>query len=77
MDSLRGHISHSAVVFQYQPTYILDGPDVVYVAKAEGTHRFYVPTTIGRRNPAYCTGVGKAILAHLPEADLEVVSRAE
>jgi IclR family transcriptional regulator, KDG regulon repressor len=50
---------------------ILDGPDVVYVAKVEGTHRFYVPTTIGRRNPAYCTGVGKAILAHLPEGDLE------
>jgi IclR family transcriptional regulator, KDG regulon repressor len=50
---------------------ILDGLDVVYVAKVEGTHRFYVPTTIGRRNPAYCTGVGKAILAYLPDSQLE------
>jgi len=50
---------------------VLDGLDVVYVAKVESTQRFYVPSTIGRRNRAYCTGVGKAILAFLPQQELE------
>jgi DNA-binding IclR family transcriptional regulator len=44
---------------------ILDGMDVVYISKVEGTHAFHVPSRVGRRNPAYCTGVGKAILAHV------------
>jgi IclR family transcriptional regulator, KDG regulon repressor len=50
---------------------ILDGLDVVYINKVESKEYFYVPSTVGRRNPAYCTGVGKAILAYLPMAELE------
>jgi DNA-binding IclR family transcriptional regulator len=50
---------------------ILDGSDVVYIAKVESKLSFRVPSNIGRRNPAYCTGVGKALLAHLPEQKLE------
>jgi DNA-binding IclR family transcriptional regulator len=30
-----------------------------------------MPSGVGRRNPAYCTGVGKAILAFLPDEELE------
>lgn len=44
---------------------ILDGADVVYIAKVESTRTLRIPSAVGQRNPAYCTGVGKAILAHL------------
>ena len=46
---------------------VLDGFDVVYLAKVESKHALRIPSGIGRRNPAYCTAVGKAILAALPE----------
>src|SRR6201995_385973 len=39
---------------------VLDGPDVVYLGKI-GTG---LPTRVGGRRPAPCTGVGKAILAY-------------
>jgi len=51
---------------------ILDGLDVVYISKVEGTHAFHVPSTVGRRNPAYCTGVGKAILAYISKEERNV-----
>jgi IclR family acetate operon transcriptional repressor len=44
---------------------VLDGHDVVYRAKvdpARGAIR--LTSTIGGRNPAHCTGVGKVLLAH-------------
>jgi DNA-binding IclR family transcriptional regulator len=50
---------------------VLDGSEVVYVAKVESKQTLRMPSNIGRRNPAYCTGVGKAILAHVPEEQLK------
>jgi DNA-binding IclR family transcriptional regulator len=50
---------------------VLDDMHVVYLAKVDGKQRFYVPSTVGGRNPAYCTGVGKAILAGLSASNLE------
>lgn len=50
---------------------VLDGPDVVYIAKVECTRTLRIPSAIGRRNPAYCTGVGKAILAFLTPEQIE------
>ena len=44
---------------------VLDGADVVYIAKVECTRTLRIPSAVGQRNPAYCTGVGKALLAHL------------
>lgn len=49
---------------------VLDGSDVVYVAKVESRRTLRIPSAVGRRNPAYCTGVGKALLAYLPEDQL-------
>ncbi len=49
---------------------MLDGSDVVYVAKVESRRTLRIPSAVGRRNPAYCTGVGKAMLAHLSEEQL-------
>ncbi len=44
---------------------ILDGAEVVYLAKVQpATSRYQMTSVIGGRNPAYCTGVGKALLAY-------------
>jgi DNA-binding IclR family transcriptional regulator len=45
---------------------VLDGSDVVYIEKVESTHAVRMFSQIGRTMPAYSTGIGKAILAHLP-----------
>jgi IclR family transcriptional regulator, KDG regulon repressor len=50
---------------------ILDGSDVVYIAKVECTRTLRIPSAVGQRNPAYCTGVGKAILAFLTRDQVE------
>jgi IclR family acetate operon transcriptional repressor len=43
----------------------LDGADVVYLGQARPRgERVQMTARIGGRNPAYCTGVGKALLAH-------------
>lgn len=44
-----------------------DGNDVVYLYKAEPFHSVArMGSFVGLRNPMYCTGVGKCILANLP-----------
>lgn len=45
-----------------------DGCDVVYLIKKESPHSMRICTKIGQRLPMYCTAVGKAILAYMPEA---------
>ncbi|MEN3615387.1 IclR family transcriptional regulator [Plantactinospora sp. ZYX-F-223] len=44
---------------------VLDQLDVVYLARVDGPTPVPVRTWIGRRLPAYCTALGKAILAEL------------
>lgn len=44
-----------------------DGSDVVYLIKKESSHSMRICTKTGQRLPMYCTAVGKAILAYLPE----------
>lgn len=44
---------------------ILDGLEVVYLAKVQPPQsRYQMTSVIGGRNPAYCTGVGKSLLAY-------------
>ncbi len=50
---------------------VLDGTEVVYVDKVEGSNTMRMASMIGARNPAYCTGVGKALLAFLPADELK------
>lgn len=52
---------------------MLDGTDVVYVAKVEGTDILRLVSEVGRRLPATCTGLGKALLASLPAAELQAL----
>ena len=51
-----------------------DGSDVLYLYKAEPRQQFVrMSSCVGLRNPMYCTGVGKSILALLPEDQLREV----
>lgn len=44
---------------------VLDGDDVVYLEKLDGPAADALPSRVGGRLPAHCTGVGKTLLAHL------------
>lgn len=50
---------------------VLDNAEVMYLAKVQPARsRFHMKSVIGGRNPAYCTGVGKCLLAYqLPSYD--------
>ncbi|MCK9901480.1 IclR family transcriptional regulator [Parafrankia colletiae] len=45
---------------------VLEADQVVYVAQVASPHRLRMFTEVGNRAPAHSTGVGKAMLAHLP-----------
>ena len=50
---------------------IYDNGEVVYLDKVEPARSVRLASSVGRRNPAHCTAVGKAILAFLPESEVE------
>jgi DNA-binding IclR family transcriptional regulator len=50
---------------------ILEGMEVVYILRSESSQPLRLPQSAGRSGPAYCTGIGKAILAHLEPERLE------
>lgn len=50
---------------------IRDGIRVVYIDKVESPRAIRMHSQVGWANPLYCTGVGKAILAHSPESLLD------
>lgn len=54
---------------------MFDQGEVVYVEKLEPQRSVRLASRVGRRAPAYCTSVGKAILAHLPEAEVNRIIR--
>lgn len=51
----------------------LDAGQVLYVDKRNAVDPVEMFSQAGKVGPAYCTGVGKAMLAHLPEAELAPV----
>lgn len=50
---------------------ILDEAAVIYIEKIESPQPLRVSSWVGKRNPAYCTGVGKTLLAYQPAATIE------
>ncbi|MFJ4974289.1 IclR family transcriptional regulator C-terminal domain-containing protein [Streptomyces coeruleorubidus] len=57
---------------------VLDGDDIVYVARVPTRRIMSASITVGTRFPAYVTSVGRVILAHLPDEDVEArLARAE
>jgi IclR family pca regulon transcriptional regulator len=49
----------------------LDGEDIVYVARTSVNRVMSVDLHIGSRLPAYCTSMGRVLLAYLPSEQLE------
>ncbi len=47
---------------------VRDGHEIVYIDRVESTRSLRFSTAVGNRAPLHCTGLGKAILAFLPEA---------
>lgn len=54
---------------------VYDDGEVVYLDKVEPARSVRLASSVGRRNPAYCTAVGKAIMAFLPETQVEVAAQ--
>lgn len=49
----------------------LQGAQVIYLEKLPGLHPIgLMSSRIGDRSPAHCTGLGKALLAYVPEAEV-------
>jgi IclR family transcriptional regulator, acetate operon repressor len=52
---------------------VLDGCEVVYLEKLTARQSIKAPSVVGSRLPAYCCGLGKAILAFSEEEKVETV----
>ena len=51
---------------------VLEGDDILYIARSSTTTRVMsIDLGIGSRLPAYCTSMGRVLLAGLPEAELQ------
>jgi len=50
---------------------ILDGDDIVYIARSATRRIMSIGLGVGSRLPAYCTSLGRAILANQPESAIE------
>lgn len=65
LERLRSRLGESSSVS------ILDGTDIVYVARVQVRRIMTVDITIGTRFPAYSTSMGKVLLAGLSEGDFD------
>lgn len=67
LEELRNRTSYTTSVA------ILDGPEILYVDRARSSRRGQDKIDLnlrpGSRLPAYCTALGKALLAYLPEPE--------
>jgi IclR family pca regulon transcriptional regulator len=70
------HISH--LLHESCSIATLDGIEIVYIARANVTRIMSIDLGVGSRLPAFCTSMGRAILANLPPEELEsVLTRVE
>jgi IclR family pca regulon transcriptional regulator len=49
---------------------VLDGEQIVYIGRSTAKRVMSVGLSVGSRLPAYCTSLGRVLLAALPEAEL-------
>lgn len=56
---------------------IMDGKDIIYIDKIESPETIKVDLNVGKRLPSYCTGLGKAMLAFMPEGKVVDLLREE
>ena len=70
------HISH--LLHESCSIATLDGVEIVYIARANVTRIMSIDLGVGSRLPAFCTSMGRAILANLPLEELEsILARVE
>jgi IclR family transcriptional regulator, pca regulon regulatory protein len=50
---------------------VLDGDDIVYVARVPTRRIMSAAITVGTRFPAHMTSVGRVIIAHLPDEEID------
>ncbi len=65
------HISH--LLHESCSIATLDGVDIIYIARANVTRIMSIDLGVGSRLPAFCTSMGRAILASLPPDELEAI----
>ena len=63
------HVSH--VLHESCSIATLDGPEIVYIARANVTRIMSIDLGVGSRLPAFCTSMGRILLADLPPEKLE------
>ena len=51
---------------------VLDGDQIVYIARSSAKRVMSVGLSVGSRLPAYCTSMGRVLLAALPDSELEL-----
>lgn len=56
---------------------VMDGKHVLYIDKIESTETIKVDLNIGKRLPSYCTGLGKVMLAYMPESKVKQLLKDE
>jgi len=54
---------------------VLEGAEVVYVCKVDSTQSVRMVSRMGGRLPASCTGLGKVLMANLPDAERNRIIR--
>jgi len=65
------HVSH---VFRESCSIAtLDGAEIVYIARANVTRIMSIDLGVGSRLPAFCTTMGRILLAHLPPDKLDEI----
>src|SRR5215213_3283731 len=60
-----------AEVHESSSVSVLDGEDIVYVARVPTGRIMAVSINVGTRFPAYATSMGRVLLSRLPDAELE------
>ena len=57
---------------------ILDGDEILYLARSATKRVMGIALRVGSRLPAYCSSMGRVLLAHLPEEKItEYLERVE
>lgn len=76
-DTAAPHIrALAAKLLESSSVAVLDGTEIVYVARAPTRRIMTIALTIGSRLPAYCTSMGRVLLAHLPAPELDSYFRS-
>ncbi|AJA50044.1 transcriptional regulator KdgR [Clostridium pasteurianum DSM 525 = ATCC 6013] len=52
---------------------VREGIDIVYVAKVESQNPIRMYSRIGKKSPMYCTAVGKSMMSHMSEEEVNLI----